>query len=272
MRRSGNPALWLCDPMHGNNLVIDGVKTRLVPNLVSEVEQFVAIARSVGVHACSDPGLMPVETSPSQNHGTLSELLVKTNSGGSDRHRAIYGFAMPAIGTGEVVTSAILRLRVTQLTTNQVAVHRVTDTWVENTVTWANTGADIDATAEISFTPDAVGFRDVDITALMRGWHVGTFTNHGLMLVGATNADAKFTTREWGTTSERPQLTITTVQGPILTVLKSSSVFSDPFNGSTNPKAILGAAMAYTISARNSANGSSTPTIAPSSPTRCQGT
>lgn len=51
VQRSGHPALWLCDPMHGNNLVVDGVKTRLVPHLVAEVEQFVRIARSIGVHA-----------------------------------------------------------------------------------------------------------------------------------------------------------------------------------------------------------------------------
>jgi len=60
VRRSGHPALWLCDPMHGNNQVIDGVKTRLVPDLVSEVEQFVAIARSVGIH----PGGLHLEVTP----------------------------------------------------------------------------------------------------------------------------------------------------------------------------------------------------------------
>ncbi len=60
VRRSGHPALWLCDPMHGNNLVVDGVKTRLVPDLIAEVEQFVAIARSVGVN----PGGLHLEVTP----------------------------------------------------------------------------------------------------------------------------------------------------------------------------------------------------------------
>ena len=60
VRRSGHPALWLCDPMHGNNLVVDGVKTRLVPDLVSEVEHFVTIARSVGVQ----PGGLHLEVTP----------------------------------------------------------------------------------------------------------------------------------------------------------------------------------------------------------------
>ncbi|MGI8931359.1 MAG: 3-deoxy-7-phosphoheptulonate synthase [Sphingomicrobium sp.] len=60
VRGAGHPALWLCDPMHGNNRTVDGVKTRLVPDLVAEVEQFVAIARSVGVH----PGGLHLEITP----------------------------------------------------------------------------------------------------------------------------------------------------------------------------------------------------------------
>ena len=60
VRSSGHPALWLCDPMHGNNLVVDGVKTRLLPDLIAELEQFVAIARSIGVH----PGGLHLEVTP----------------------------------------------------------------------------------------------------------------------------------------------------------------------------------------------------------------
>ena len=60
VRGAGHPALWLCDPMHGNNRTIDGVKTRLVAEIVSEVRQFAAIARSLGVH----PGGLHLEVTP----------------------------------------------------------------------------------------------------------------------------------------------------------------------------------------------------------------
>ena len=60
VRSAGHPALWLCDPMHGNNRTVDGVKTRLVSDLVTEVEQFVSIARSAGVH----PGGLHLEITP----------------------------------------------------------------------------------------------------------------------------------------------------------------------------------------------------------------
>ena len=46
--------------MHGNNRTIDGVKTRLVAEIVSEVRQFAAIARSLGVH----PGGLHLEVTP----------------------------------------------------------------------------------------------------------------------------------------------------------------------------------------------------------------
>ena len=62
VRGAEHPVLWLCDPMHGNNRTIDGVKTRFVTEIASEVRQFAAIARSVGVH----PGGLHLEVTPAQ--------------------------------------------------------------------------------------------------------------------------------------------------------------------------------------------------------------
>jgi 3-deoxy-7-phosphoheptulonate synthase len=58
---AAHPALWLCDPMHGNNRSVDGCKTRLVPDIVAEVEQFAAVARRSGVR----PGGLHLEVTPS---------------------------------------------------------------------------------------------------------------------------------------------------------------------------------------------------------------
>lgn len=60
VRGAKHPALWLCDPMHGNNRTINGVKTRFVSEIVSEVGQFAKIARSIGVH----PGGLHLEVTP----------------------------------------------------------------------------------------------------------------------------------------------------------------------------------------------------------------
>ena len=45
------------------------------------------------------------------------------------------------------------------------------------------------------------------------------------------------------------------VQTAVLTITKSSAVVSDPINGTTNPKAIPGAVMMYTVTIANSASG-----------------
>ena len=45
------------------------------------------------------------------------------------------------------------------------------------------------------------------------------------------------------------------IQGPSLTVLKASTVFSDPFNGQVNPKRIPGALVTYTIQVTNTGSG-----------------
>lgn len=57
---SGHAALWLCDPMHGNTLAVDGTKTRLVPHVIAEIRAFVRVARSLGVH----PGGLHLEVTP----------------------------------------------------------------------------------------------------------------------------------------------------------------------------------------------------------------
>ena len=49
--------------------------------------------------------------------------------------------------------------------------------------------------------------------------------------------------------------TTTVVAAPSLTVLKSVQTFSDPFNNTTNPKAIPGAVMLYTVIVTNSGSG-----------------
>jgi len=50
-RRAGSNAIWSVDPMHGNTKTIDGVKTRLVDDIVAEVRSFFDIAAAAGVHA-----------------------------------------------------------------------------------------------------------------------------------------------------------------------------------------------------------------------------
>jgi len=41
--------LWVCDPMHGNGRVVGGVKTRLLPDILAELRDFIGVAAAEGV-------------------------------------------------------------------------------------------------------------------------------------------------------------------------------------------------------------------------------
>ena len=51
VREAGHPAIWLCDPMHGNTIsTADGRKTRLLTTIRQEISRFrLAVTRSGGV-------------------------------------------------------------------------------------------------------------------------------------------------------------------------------------------------------------------------------
>ncbi|HEX5182385.1 MAG TPA: 3-deoxy-7-phosphoheptulonate synthase [Allosphingosinicella sp.] len=50
-RRAGRKAIWSVDPMHGNTRSVGALKTRLVADILAEIQAFVEIAGAEGVHA-----------------------------------------------------------------------------------------------------------------------------------------------------------------------------------------------------------------------------
>ncbi|GGW80530.1 phospho-2-dehydro-3-deoxyheptonate aldolase [Streptomyces lucensis JCM 4490] len=61
--RLGHPAVWLCDPVHGNTYVTaGGHKTRDVATVATEIRGFFAAVRSVGVR----PGGLHLEATPDE--------------------------------------------------------------------------------------------------------------------------------------------------------------------------------------------------------------
>jgi 3-deoxy-7-phosphoheptulonate synthase len=73
-RERGSNAIWSIDPMHGNTRSVGAVKTRMLADIVAEVEAFFAIARAEGVH----PGGVHLE----MTGGDVTECL-----GGSSPHQ-----------------------------------------------------------------------------------------------------------------------------------------------------------------------------------------
>jgi uncharacterized repeat protein (TIGR01451 family) len=60
-----------------------------------------------------------------------------------------------------------------------------------------------------------------------------------------------------GTVADTDDKTITILDGPSIALVKSLLTVSDPINGATNPKAIQGAYIVYTVTATNSGLGAS---------------
>jgi 3-deoxy-7-phosphoheptulonate synthase len=58
-KQAGLPAIWTIDPMHGNTALTGKRKLRRLPDILAELDAFVAIARAEGVH----PGGVHLEMS-----------------------------------------------------------------------------------------------------------------------------------------------------------------------------------------------------------------
>jgi hypothetical protein len=80
----------------------------------------------------------------------------------------------------------------------------------------------------------------------------GTLTGVDVVFADAANADVTGDAVRDGEASDRSAFIIQTAS---ISVVKSAATYSDPFNGTTNPKAIPGAIMTYTIIVTNAAGG-----------------
>lgn len=190
------------------------------------------------------------------NCGSCTALSTRQHSTGE--HRSLYQFSLASIPSGERIASATLRLWVTGAENGTVSLHRVTQSWAESSLTWANSGGvSHAATAAGSFVPASSGrYYDVDLTALVAQWRAGTAANNGVIArIAGNNRQASFTSREWGSAAQRPELVIVTEPAPGLTTVLSRPILSDPSNGTVNPKAIPGAILVYSLMVSNSSAG-----------------
>lgn len=95
VRAAGHPAIWLCDPMHGNTITSpDGHKTRLLDAMIAEVEGFSDVMAAVdGVN-----GGLHLETTPDD----VTECAADVSELGmvGDRHTT---FCDPRLNSGQAL-------------------------------------------------------------------------------------------------------------------------------------------------------------------------
>ncbi|HLL30557.1 MAG TPA: DNRLRE domain-containing protein [Allosphingosinicella sp.] len=190
------------------------------------------------------------------NCGGCTTLTTRRHSTGE--YRTLYQFSLASIPSNQRVVSATLRVYVTGAVNSTVSVHRVTQSWSESTLTWANSaGVSHDATAVATFVPASSGrYYDIDVTALVAQWRSDTAANNGVLTrLSSNNTLATFTSKEWATATQRPQLVIVTDPAPSLTTILSHPLVSDPLNGTVNPKAIPGSVLLYSLNVSNGSAG-----------------
>jgi hypothetical protein len=173
------------------------------------------------------------QASVSQNNGTTTTIDMQSSTGGNRRTYIRFDPAKcpPVTGATYSVKSAILRLFVTQLPAalcRTEDVFRVTASWSETGITWANQpfGTTLNNPASGSRT-DAITIgpapcQNTTVNAYVTGWDVTADvqsvlsggSNFGWMFRddvegSGTARDAKFSTREAATLAQSPQLIVT---------------------------------------------------------------
>jgi len=189
------------------------------------------------------------------NCGACTQISTRRHSTGE--YRTLYEFDLSGIPTGQRLVSATLRVWVTSGVSSTVSIYRVTQSWSESTLTWANSsGVSHDGTALATFVPASSGrYYDIDVTSLVALWRGGTANDGLITKLASNNTLATFTSKEWATASQRPQLVVVTDPPPSFTTVMSHPVVSDPYNGMTNPKAIPGAVSLYSLNVSNGSTG-----------------
>jgi uncharacterized repeat protein (TIGR01451 family) len=167
------------------------------------------------------------EAAPLETHGSDLDLFNKWKAG--DNLQSVWRFDLSSIQAGETVVSAVAVFFVSKNNNEPVAVYRITNTWTESAANWNNLGNSYEAgTRYGAFVPAAIGPVTVDVTTLVRQWVEGVHPNDGLMFISEANdKETSYTSKEWATASERPQLYVRTAVLPAMRVATGSYLGND---------------------------------------------
>ena len=158
---------------------------------------------------------------PTQNYGNDAQLTTYFNFSPSTTQRTLYRFDVAAAGItpGTMVVSAVARIFVLDSNTGaSVNAHQITADWTEEAVNWDNINSHHDSSSIASIAAGSpVGeYVDFNITALVQGWINGSVSNQGIMLKTTSINDlAQYTSKEYGTASQRPELIIKVTDGSL---------------------------------------------------------
>ncbi|MGH8837674.1 MAG: DNRLRE domain-containing protein, partial [Jiangellaceae bacterium] len=145
------------------------------------------------------------ENSATANKGSDAILNVRSK-GPRDNFRALVRFALPPLPPGCAIESATLRLHASSSTRGRsLEAIRVTGTWTENGVHWANQPT---TTGLVATTPSAGGYREWTVATQVQSMY-DSGINQGFLIrdaVEGADAEQQFHGREKG--DSPPQLVL----------------------------------------------------------------
>jgi len=121
------------------------------------------------------------------------------------------GLALP----GVTLDSARISVYVGVVSGQTVNAHRITADWAEASVTWNSFGGAYDPAVIGSFVANSLGWRHIDVTALVENWIDGVYPNYGILLEQGVTSPTIYPSSEFATQDWHPLLKIcyTTVAG-----------------------------------------------------------
>jgi len=160
-------------------------------------------------------------TTATQNYGSDAQL--RTYADFVTIERPIYRFDLDTAGipNGAHVVSAMFNIFIVDPNeTLGVNIHRITEDWSEDTVTWDSINDKFDASVVASFPQGSPTneYIQVNITSLVQGWVNGSLANQGIMLRTTGYYDlSEYTSKEYGNIDQRPYLEVVTTDGSLST-------------------------------------------------------
>ncbi|WP_083940956.1 DNRLRE domain-containing protein [Pseudoduganella violaceinigra] len=149
------------------------------------------------------------------NFGTSAAVLADGSDGSNGELVSLLKWSLTGIPSTAAVNSVRVNLQVFNPTAGTYRLYARNAAWSESTATWANANIAGNQGTEIgSFAPNANGLYTITLNsagvALVQGWLNGTVANHGLTIRSSGTADGiDLRSREYGTVSQRPTLSIT---------------------------------------------------------------
>lgn len=148
------------------------------------------------------------------NYGTSTAILSDGDDGSRDELISLLQWDVSSIPAGATVVSATITLEVFNKTNSEYNIWGMTQNWQETTATWANTQPSTQRGDEVgNLTPTSTGSYTINLNAsgvaLVQSWVSGG-NNYGVTIQsGGTRNGIDIRSKEYGSVSVRPTLSVT---------------------------------------------------------------